>query len=290
MIDDIAARRTELQDLCRRFGVRRLDVFGSAARGDFDPGRSDIDFLYESNPSPPADMRRLFSGSRRGWRASSAGRSISSPRPRSEILFFRRASTRRGSRFMRREPRAYVGDMKQAADLIAQFTTGKISLTTCGTRCCAPRWSDSSRSSAKRWRSLRKPIPQWRRRSGDPGAHRLSQHADSRLRRCGQSPGLGHRPRHAARAARRRIGAPRRGLKSRRRWSGLRRNSDLARFSLRRGGSTPEGLWRARRSAPRASFAWPPAVARLGRERRMGDAGPTPTRHDAVVAWKLGIW
>ena len=47
MIADIALHRKELQDLCRRFGVRRLSVFGSAARGDFDPARSDIDFLVE---------------------------------------------------------------------------------------------------------------------------------------------------------------------------------------------------------------------------------------------------
>ena len=47
MIADIALHREELRDLCRRFHVRRLEVFGSAARGDFDPARSDIDFLVE---------------------------------------------------------------------------------------------------------------------------------------------------------------------------------------------------------------------------------------------------
>ncbi len=48
MIADIAQHREELRDLCRRFGVRRLEVFGSAARqADFDPARSDIDFLVE---------------------------------------------------------------------------------------------------------------------------------------------------------------------------------------------------------------------------------------------------
>jgi uncharacterized protein len=47
MIADISLHREELRDLCRRFHVRRLDVFGSAARGDFDPGRSDVDFLVE---------------------------------------------------------------------------------------------------------------------------------------------------------------------------------------------------------------------------------------------------
>jgi predicted nucleotidyltransferase len=47
MIADIALHSEELRELCRRFHVRRLDVFGSAARGDFDPARSDLDFLVE---------------------------------------------------------------------------------------------------------------------------------------------------------------------------------------------------------------------------------------------------
>lgn len=33
--------------LCRRFRVRRLAVFGSAVTVDFDPARSDVDFLVE---------------------------------------------------------------------------------------------------------------------------------------------------------------------------------------------------------------------------------------------------
>jgi predicted nucleotidyltransferase len=47
MIDQIELDREELRELCYRFHVRRLDLFGSAARGDFDPERSDIDFLVE---------------------------------------------------------------------------------------------------------------------------------------------------------------------------------------------------------------------------------------------------
>ena len=44
----IADKREELAELCRRHGVARLDVFGSAARGtDFDPRTSDADFLVE---------------------------------------------------------------------------------------------------------------------------------------------------------------------------------------------------------------------------------------------------
>lgn len=41
-------RRADIDALCRRSPVRRLEVFGSAARGeDFDPRHSDIDFLVE---------------------------------------------------------------------------------------------------------------------------------------------------------------------------------------------------------------------------------------------------
>jgi predicted nucleotidyltransferase len=47
MIDDIALQQEELRALCRRFHVQRLDLFGSVARGDFDPGHSDIDFLVD---------------------------------------------------------------------------------------------------------------------------------------------------------------------------------------------------------------------------------------------------
>ena len=48
----IERRRAAIGDLCRRYRVRRLDVFGSGARAeDFDPGRSDVDFLVEFDPA-----------------------------------------------------------------------------------------------------------------------------------------------------------------------------------------------------------------------------------------------
>ena len=51
MHSDIEKRRQELIALCRRYDVTRLEVFGSAARGhDFDPSRSDFDFLVEFKP------------------------------------------------------------------------------------------------------------------------------------------------------------------------------------------------------------------------------------------------
>ena len=53
MIADVASRRTELEALCRRFHVRRLDLFGSAVRGDFEAARSDLDFLVEFDRAAP---------------------------------------------------------------------------------------------------------------------------------------------------------------------------------------------------------------------------------------------
>ena len=43
----IDQHREEVIALCQRFGVRRLEVFGSAATGAFDSKRSDIDFLVD---------------------------------------------------------------------------------------------------------------------------------------------------------------------------------------------------------------------------------------------------
>ena len=44
----LSERVGPVAELCRRYGVRRLDAFGSAVRaGEFDPSRSDVDFLVE---------------------------------------------------------------------------------------------------------------------------------------------------------------------------------------------------------------------------------------------------
>jgi predicted nucleotidyltransferase len=45
MIAEVAARQGKIASLCERYGVLRLDLFGSAARGDFSPAASDLDFV-----------------------------------------------------------------------------------------------------------------------------------------------------------------------------------------------------------------------------------------------------
>lgn len=53
----IADRRADLAALCRRYGVARLEVFGSAARGvGFEPGRSDADFRVTFLPTSRDDL------------------------------------------------------------------------------------------------------------------------------------------------------------------------------------------------------------------------------------------
>jgi hypothetical protein len=57
----IATHQAELIALCRRFGVRRLEAFGSAARGDdFSPPDSDADLLVELAPEQATNLNALL--------------------------------------------------------------------------------------------------------------------------------------------------------------------------------------------------------------------------------------
>lgn len=67
----VQEKARELAGICEKRHVRRLALFGSAARGSFDPASSDLDFLVEFQPLNPAhhadsyfglqeDLERLF--------------------------------------------------------------------------------------------------------------------------------------------------------------------------------------------------------------------------------------
>lgn len=62
MIPSIEEHRAELAELCRRHHVLRLSLFGSATRDDFDPQRSDLDFLVDFAPLPPGQYADAFLG------------------------------------------------------------------------------------------------------------------------------------------------------------------------------------------------------------------------------------
>jgi predicted nucleotidyltransferase len=48
----ISKHREEIAQLCRKHHVRRLSIFGSAARDDFDPATSDVDIIVEFEDFP----------------------------------------------------------------------------------------------------------------------------------------------------------------------------------------------------------------------------------------------
>jgi predicted nucleotidyltransferase len=61
MHPSIDQKRSEISHLCLRYGVHRLELFGSAARAtDFDPASSDADFLVEFGPSASRDLDLFF--------------------------------------------------------------------------------------------------------------------------------------------------------------------------------------------------------------------------------------
>jgi predicted nucleotidyltransferase len=58
---EIELHMSEVEALCRRYGVRRLELFGSATGDGFHPAKSDIDFLVEfDDPELPGYADRYF--------------------------------------------------------------------------------------------------------------------------------------------------------------------------------------------------------------------------------------
>ena len=57
----IAQHRADISAICQRYQIRRLEVFGSAARADdFDAERSDADFLVEFAPDALPSLETFF--------------------------------------------------------------------------------------------------------------------------------------------------------------------------------------------------------------------------------------
>ena len=60
MQEFIAEKRDEIAELFRTHHVKRLAVFGSAVRDDFDPAKSDVDLLVEFTPEARKNYTRNF--------------------------------------------------------------------------------------------------------------------------------------------------------------------------------------------------------------------------------------
>jgi len=62
MNEQLKQHLDRLPDLCLRYGVRRLALFGSATGDDFDPNSSDLDFLVEFEHSEKLDPAEQYFG------------------------------------------------------------------------------------------------------------------------------------------------------------------------------------------------------------------------------------
>jgi len=60
MLTEIEERKNEIQALCRRFGVRRLDLFGSAASADAGVQAHDLDFLVDLGDLTPKEYAENY--------------------------------------------------------------------------------------------------------------------------------------------------------------------------------------------------------------------------------------
>ncbi len=65
----IQDRRDHIASLCRQLHARRLELFGSATRADFDPARSDLDFLVSFDDLPPVAYHDAYFSLKEGLEA-----------------------------------------------------------------------------------------------------------------------------------------------------------------------------------------------------------------------------
>ena len=116
-----------IAQLCRQFGVRRLDLFGSAATGRFNPQRSDLDFLVEFEPETQGksyfrlleEFEKLFG--RKVDLLTELG--LDNPYLR------RRIETERRTLFpvamISNQAATFLWDARRAAERITRFTAGR---------------------------------------------------------------------------------------------------------------------------------------------------------------------
>lgn len=60
MISLVRDKQDDIRALCQTFAVRRLELFGSAATGGFDPEHSDLDFIVDLGEYERGVAKRYF--------------------------------------------------------------------------------------------------------------------------------------------------------------------------------------------------------------------------------------
>ena len=59
---ELSAKRGALAALCAKYGVARLDLFGSSTTEDWHPNESDLDFIVAFRPDPDRSLADRYLG------------------------------------------------------------------------------------------------------------------------------------------------------------------------------------------------------------------------------------
>jgi uncharacterized protein with HEPN domain/predicted nucleotidyltransferase len=117
-----------IAELCRQFRVRRLDLFGSAAAGRFDLGRSDLDFLVEFEPE--ARGKSYFSLLEEFEKLFGQKVDLLTEDGLENPFLRRRIETERRTLFpiamISNQAAAFLWDARRAAERITRFAAGRI--------------------------------------------------------------------------------------------------------------------------------------------------------------------
>lgn len=62
MVRIVEIKRNAVADLCARYHVRRLELFGSATKKEFDEASSDFDFIVEFKELTPREHADAYFG------------------------------------------------------------------------------------------------------------------------------------------------------------------------------------------------------------------------------------
>jgi predicted nucleotidyltransferase len=145
----------ELVDICRRHGIVRLELFGSAARDDFQPATSDLDLVATFDDASSeggikpylnvlCELENLF-GCQVDLLEANA---ITNPFLLEAIEQDRIVlCERRNGHVMARNPGTYLHD---AAMALAAISRGRTLTTISAMTCCRPRWNADSKLPPRR--------------------------------------------------------------------------------------------------------------------------------------------
>jgi uncharacterized protein with HEPN domain/predicted nucleotidyltransferase len=122
-----------LIEICRHHRIRRLELFGSSARDDFNPATSDLDFLAVFEEPDRAGISQLYFGALRELE-SLFGRKVDLLTPdavtnpfvldaleRDRVIVCEKVD----GTVMAKEPRSYLHDAASALAAIARYLKGK---------------------------------------------------------------------------------------------------------------------------------------------------------------------